>query len=965
MCSASSGDGNSGPEIRLLGPVGVWRHGERVAVPTGRPLVLLATLALNPGVVVTQSGLRRYLWPVAPPASPRRTIQTYAARLRSALGSDVVHTSGDGLILDLSPEAIDLCRFRSIVDSASGEAVEPDQRLERLRSALLLWHGPPLSGLSPDALSEDHGPALLEELLGASERANELCLELDRADEEFVSSVKRLIADHPWRERLWGQLMRALYAQGRQGEALATFHELVGVLRTDLGIDPGAELTELHQRMLTADPSLHPTAASGEGSGPGVPRPAQLPPDTPDFVDRTAVLEEMTALLAGTDVACHRVIVSGAGGTGKTALALRAAHRVRESYPDGQLFADLRGVSDPATPHDVLAGFLRALGLSDPAIPSSQDERSNLFRSMCATRRLLLVLDNAQSSAQVAPLFPAGAGCGVIVTSRPRLLGTAASLRVDLAELPDPEARELLDAIVGESRLEPEPGATETVLRACGGSPLALRIAGGRLVSRPRWPVAELARQLDTRNVLDVLTLDDMSVRGVLDVTYRSMEPEIAGRFRLLAAVPGTTLDADMAAAVWNVPAPAARDSLERLCDLRLLESIDPETYRWHDLVGQYMHDNAGPGELVPPATRLLRHVGANLLSAKRCLRSERDVLEAIVDSGESVTIREFTDQRAVHEWLHPRFETITLLAAHGLAGRHEMPVDEAAAVMMLADIVAEECCLNGTFGEAPRAVLAADVPLPSGLPAVGVAWQNLAGSLGKQNRFEEAFDAAERARAIWRELGDRGREMAVLNNMAIWHLLSGRYDTAAQLLTTCIESADALSARSRTACLQNLASVYVNLGRLDDAERCLTRAHSLAPLDSTSRLAHYLALRWGQLHRAAGNREAALAAYERAADVGAALDSPYMHAYALVSKAATLNHFADDGSDPAARAVQIARTSHHPHVEAEALVELGHAAALLGNRAIAASYWREALRIFDSLGAANVTDVRKLLADA
>ncbi|PSL04761.1 DNA-binding SARP family transcriptional activator [Haloactinopolyspora alba] len=961
MHAAGRGSDHHPIEIALLGPVEVRSRGVPAAVPTGRPRTLLACLALSPGQAVTQATLAGYLWPEGLPAHPRQALQTYVARLRSVLGADAVATAQDGFALDLPRRAVDLHRFRTAVADADAAADDPAEQLRQLCEALSLWQGAPLSGLSPATLTTEHSAALTAERLDVTERANELRLRLNDVGDELIGTLRRLVAQHPWRERSWSQLMRALYAGGRPGEALATFHELVGVLRRDLGTDPGPELTELHQRMLAADSGL--VSASAPPAGRAVPVPAQLPAGVSDFVGRAGEVASMTTLLSDTEGPARRIVVSGAAGTGKTTLALRVAHRVRCAYPDGQLFADLRGASDPAAAHDVLGQFLRALGVTGSAVPPTLDERGTLFRSLCERRRLLIMLDDVGSADQVAPLVTTDR-CAVLVTARPHLPSLPADQRIDLDVFSPAEAGELLTAIVGRARLATEPDATADVLASCGGSPLAVRIAGARLTTRASWSVEQLARQLSTNTGLAALSVDGMSVRATLDVTHRSLEPEQARWFRLLAAMPATACDTESASVVWGVDPAAARAGLEHLSHLRLLEPADEHGYVWHDLVGQYMAELADAAELQRPAAALLRRAHLNLRNAKRCLRAERELRDAVDDDPDAAHARAFAGAAEVHEWLHPRLEAIRSLARRGLEGAHGLPVDEAAAVMMLSDIVASECCLSDTAGDAARAVLDADVPLPAGLSAVGAAWQNLGAALATQHRFDDALAAGERAIAVWRELGDRFRELSTLGNMATAYARSGRHLEAADLLATCIAADDVLPAQGRARCLQNMASVHVRLGRYAEADRALRDAHALAPPDPVSPDSYYEALRWAELHRETDRRDDAVAAYDRAHGIGVALDSSHMQATALRYCARALRQVGDDGSAPAAQALEIARLNHHLRLEADALVELGHAADKLGNPGVATSYWRQAVEILESLGAPDAGDVRQLLTD-
>ncbi|RIQ20405.1 hypothetical protein DY240_17935, partial [Jiangella rhizosphaerae] len=264
--------------VRLLGPFELLRDGEPVPLAR-RPAALLAALALRLNAPVSYGAITELLWSEAElPANSRRAIQTYASRLRDVLGREAVVAYGDGLRLDLEPDQVDLYRFRRLVGTGAESTRE---ELAALTQALDLWTGAPLSGLAAEQLVDAEAPALLDEVLNVAERRNELRLLAGDVDDAFVASLRRLTTEHPWREHTWCHLMLALYRTGQQGEALATFARLVAVLRDDLGIDPGAEATQLHQRMLAGDPELLEPTPSARAAAPATPPTAEPPAQLP------------------------------------------------------------------------------------------------------------------------------------------------------------------------------------------------------------------------------------------------------------------------------------------------------------------------------------------------------------------------------------------------------------------------------------------------------------------------------------------------------------------------------------------------------------------------------------------------------------------------------------------------------------------------------------------------------------
>ena len=323
------------------------------------------------------------------------------------------------------------------------------------------------------------------------------------------------------------------------------------------------------------------------------------------------------------------VVVSGMGGVGKTALAVRAAHLLQDDFPDGQLYADLRGFGPGGTrrPGDLLARFLSDLGEDFRALPDDPDDRAVLWRNALHGRRVLLVLDNAAEAAQVIPLLP-GDGCSaVIVTSRRTLADLPGALRLPLEPLTGQEQRELLVAVCGEQRVAAEPQAAAGVLAACGGLPLALRIAGARLAARPNWPLTALAERLDGHDGdrLHALSAGGLAVRETFAMSYVAMrdsplasERSAARAFSMLGLWPEHPIDPSAAAALLgHTTAHEAEGVLEALVDAHLVQTPQPGSYTFHDLLGEYAarcaHSKLPPGEAEKALRRLTVWYAATL----------------------------------------------------------------------------------------------------------------------------------------------------------------------------------------------------------------------------------------------------------------------------------------------------------------------------------------------------------------
>lgn len=442
---------------------------------------------------------------------------------------------------------------------------------------------------------------------------------------EVIPELRRLLADDPLREALWALLMRALSGSGRQAEALAAYGAAREVIADELGVDPGTELQQLYQQILNAD-AVSPAAvglAGGPGAapvdvaGPSAGPPAQLPADIADFTGRAGEVAEIYGLLAGDspDAGPERagdtgpgaarenlagssgavpvVLVAGSGGLGKTALAVHAAHLLAGRFGDGQSYANLFGSAEPLAPAEVLARFLRELGADPARIAVNDEERAAQFRTWLAGKQVLIVLDDARDAAQVRLLLPGSASCAVLITSRRAMPELVGSRLLDLDLLPPAEARALFGRVAGEGRAGAEPEATTSVLAACAGLPLAIRIAGARLAGRGGWTVRAMADRLsDERHRLDELRAGNLAVRASFEVSFASLPGAVgpaaidsARMFRLLGLWPGPSIARPAAAALAGQPGRDVAEALEVLVDAHLLETPEPDVYRFHDLL--------------------------------------------------------------------------------------------------------------------------------------------------------------------------------------------------------------------------------------------------------------------------------------------------------------------------------------------------------------------------------------------
>ncbi len=875
---------------------------------------MLATLLLRAGQVVSVPALATAIWDDDPPSSARNTIQGQVKRLRQALGpeSGRIVTRSPGYLIEVQPGELDLWAFTDLREQAlEAEAAGAwDQAARLLREALALWGGDPLSDVPSAYLRRTEVPRLAELRYEAllSRIDADLCLGRHSV---VTGELRRLAAEHPFRERFWQQLMLALYRDGRRGEALAAYQQARRTLSSELGIDPGPRLQELHNQILTGEPALTVTtgvttrlsavpagepgdrqplgraadpgaaASSGPGAAPGVPR--QLPSAVAHFTGRAGELAALDEMLddAGRTARGTVVIgaVTGTAGVGKTALAVRWAHHAAERFRDGQLYVNLRGFDPsgvPVTPGEAIRRFLDALGVPAERVPQDLDSKAALYRSLLAGKRVLIVLDNARDEQQVRPLLPAAAGCLVIITSRSQLAGLAAGegarlLALDV--LSHDEARQVLAVRLG-GRAAAEPGAVDAIARLCGRLPLALTVAAARAAARPRLPLADLAAMLrDARGRLDALDIGDpaMNVRAVLSWSVGRLSPAAARMFALLGLHPGPDVTAAAAASLTGTQPSAADRVLEELAGCLLSEHL-PGRYASHDLLRAYATECAETLDVGARRTavgRMLDHYLHTARAAAMLLSPTREQVGPALPAP-GVTPEVLASHQQALDWFTVEHE-----------------------------------------------VLSASVALAAGTGFDTCAWQlawAMDDYLRKIGRWHE-LDVIERTGlAAATRLGDLAGQAAIRRRLGDTQALLGDYPQASAHLSECLQLYGRLGDRAGQANVHlDLCHVFENQGRLADglghAEQALSHA------------------------RAAGYKAGQGAALSNIGWFHALLGD-YERARGICWEALTL--FQELGSH---------------HREAAVWDNLGYAEHHLGNLTQAAAYYQRSLALFRETG--------------
>ncbi|HEY3003109.1 MAG TPA: BTAD domain-containing putative transcriptional regulator [Kribbellaceae bacterium] len=622
-------------EFRLLGRVEVRRDGVPLPLGTAKQRAMLTTLLLEANRPVSLDRLIEPLWGATPPRSAVANLRSYAAALRRILceparsGTARLVAERRAYVLTVDPGELDLATFEDLAAQARAALARDDAAfaVQRLSEALAIWRGAAGEGLPTGTVLEFQLTALDERRLAVLEDWAETRLALGE-HAVLVGELRAHVAEHPLRERAWGQLMLALYRSGNAASALAAYADAAAVLQKQLGIKPGMELRRLHAAMLDRDEALTAPPADRSSTRIAAPRPdqeqghaatsrRQLPPGV-TVVGRASQLATLCAAVApgGASDAPTIVAVHGPAGVGKSSLAIHAAHTLAASFPDGQLYVDLQGNRadvEPLTHGEALARLLRTLGVPPPEVPPHDAERAGWYRSLLAGRRVLILFDNATDAAQLRPLLLAHPEGAVLLTSRRKLTTLDGASHLGLGPLTPASALDLLRDLAGRGRVDADASVAAQLARLCDHLPLALRIAGARLASRPRWPLHLLVDYMaEERHRLDLLSFEDLCMRSSLAGSYRPLtrhDPAAARAFRLLGLFRPAEVSLAAGAALLGVPISTAKRTLERLVDTRLLDSPAPGRYRMPDLVRLYAKELASEHETQPERLAAVRRV--------------------------------------------------------------------------------------------------------------------------------------------------------------------------------------------------------------------------------------------------------------------------------------------------------------------------------------------------------------------
>ncbi|OLF08068.1 hypothetical protein BLA60_24685 [Actinophytocola xinjiangensis] len=989
-------------EFQILGALRLRATGPAVEPAGHLQRVMLAVLLARANEPVAVDVLVDAMWSGRPDPRSGQRLQVHVHKLRRVLDDPARLSFGpSGYRLEVRPGELDLARFTDLVERGAAED-EPSRRADLLREALDLWHGQPFDGLDTPVLA-DETQRLVERRLTALELLHEAELTAGR-HASIVPELAGLVREHPLRERFTWLLMSALYRDGRQAEALDAYRSTRDTLVEELGLDPGPELRALESRILSGEPD---TPAPPAAPAPAVaPVPAQLPANVTGFVGRQAELSQLDDLLGDTDTTTGAdappvVVVAGTAGVGKTTLAVLWSHRRRDRFPDGQLYVDLRGYgpAEPAAPEDVLAGFLRALGLDGSAVPGELDERSARFRTLVDGRRMVMVLDNARTVEQVRPLLPGSATVTVLVTSRDALAGLVArdgAQRLGLGRLPRAESVDLLNRLVGEN----DRSQVDELVRLCARLPLALRVAGELVRSRRGDGMASLVAELvDEQHRLDVFDSDDdphTAVRAVFSWSYQNLTDVTARLFRLCGAHPGRDVDAYALAAMAGTDPRTARRGLAALARAHLIEQTHDGRFRMHDLLRTYAAELAAADtDDADAGIDRLRAYYLHTATLATDQVSPHLGAPHLIEPG-TVAAPTFTGYDDALHWLDTEISNVVATADPAVAGHvtalsyalwHYLDVrghfDEAIALNTMAlraaretgDRRAEANALRH-LGSAYFRLMRTEESIAHSEQAMllyrelgdasgeGAALNNTAAALFDVNRFREVVPLCERAVELLRRDGVRSRLASGLSNLGSVYRTVGDYAAAARYLHEAVELSDEDEDRHRLIYpLHELAFLANDTGQPLEAIEYAQRALDLAHQTGNRTIEGEATYNLGRIHRQLGEHDLAVRCQHDALRVAEVTDDQILRLQVLVVLGQLHLDVGETDAALERHREALAIPIDRPLEKAQAEEGIGDVHAALGEHDRAAVHWRRALTTYLDLGVPGAENVRPKLS--
>ncbi|MFB9238471.1 tetratricopeptide repeat protein [Plantactinospora siamensis] len=931
--------------ISILGPLAVESPSGPIDVGSGRHRVVLARLAMTPYHPVSREELIEVLWPEGAPPSAANVLQTHVSRIRRILeprpgnGAATLSWTPGGYQLRMDENSLDVVDYRNQFAAWRRSSSNPQRAFDLLQSALDLWRGQRAAEDIPELQEHHLVTAFTDDLIESTIQLALLGLAVQRLP-EVLPRLRRLAARHRWHEPLHAQLVVTLAALGQQAAALDVYEEIKRRLAEELAIEPGAALVAARQAVLAGRWEHHPRAREDR---PRTPWEAPAPPA--DFIGRAEQLRTLQSLFrsalrnagAARQVTC---VLSGMPGVGKTSLALRAAESLRDDFPDGQLYIDLRGAErKPASVLTVLARLLRGLGMAGHAIPIEVDEACALYRTLLAERQVLVILDNARDADQLRMLLPGGGGSAALITSRQHCADLPGAVNLHLPVLPLAEAVDMLGGRFKSAWTAADWKAATALAEACGRLPVALRVIASRLAGRPRRTPVELLRSL-----ADGRPPAGNAADAAFDLSYRELLPGASRLFRSAARLPGAAFSCGAAAALIATDADATGRILDGLVAENMLETAGPDRYRYHDLLRRYALEVGAVYDDASESAALLRVADWYLTRTAAAIRLVYPAMVRLPTEVD-VTVMCFPDVTTATAWLDEEVGNLVALIEALAGDLHRARAWQLADQLRGYFFVRRDAIpwlATGTAGL--MAAEAADDRM-----AQAAMYQTIGQAHWSVGRHREALEAYRSGVAAARDSGWLIGEAYLLHNLGLVHAELGMTDDAHQLYQHVLGVGGGSEfAHIRAVTLNDLGVMCTEQGRLRDAVEHFRAAMDInseeARLPSAMANCSNLGMALRQLEEFDSAHEhltRALAYYQETNNKDGQMSSLDELSQLYQQQAEW-----SAGVDAAAHALRIAEHLANPKAVAGVLNTLG--SALLGARAVteARARFREALEL-------------------
>ena len=938
---------------------------------------MLALLLIEANHVVSVGRIIDALWGDSPPKTARSQVQITVSALRQLLGEDAIVTRSPGYMMRANEECLDLERFRQLVESVTTPVVQSriPETISTLRSALALWRGHALEGVESEVLSAA-ATRLNEWRISVQQNCIDLELQAGR-HAGLIGELSELTAEYPINERFREQLMLAFYRAGRQADALETFRAGREILSDELGLDPGQGLCRLEHAILTRDPELEipgrRNVAGIDGEAASIPVPRQMPRTIADFTGRDDVLNEIAGILSGDDSAPDApgvsvIVITGRGGSGKTAVAVRAAHLVHATFPDGQLFLKLRADVKQSTA-SLLEHLLLSVGSLPDALPGDLEDRAAMYRSWLADRRVLIVIDGAVTLNQVTHFLPGTPGSAAIITSMQRFSSLEGVHQIELGPLDDDSSLRLLAKVVGAERVQAEETAAKDLVRLCEGLPLALRVVAAKLAARRHWRIAHMVRQLVSEGRrLDELDLDGVSVRATLKLSYESLGAEARRLFRLLSLVGTDDFAPWVGAPLLDVEIGAADDLLDKLVQAHLVETRvtedDSVRFHLHDLVRIFSAERLANEEPAAERTGAMHR----LLSCWLFLAA---MAHRLIYGGDFCVLH----GTAPH-WSFPADVVETIVRSPGDWFRQEraslVTAVYRAGQLNLAELCWDLAVTSATLFESgfysddwrESHTVALDVVRRAGSKRGEAALLYSLGTLEISVNMVNASMNFDESLRIFEEIGDDQGQALALTGLAFADRLGGDYDGALAIYTKAVagfRTAGDLAGEAHV--LKTMAQIHTDQLRFDVAEELLEQSLAICQQIGTDRLTAQARYVQAELHLRRDRLDRAVEAFESVLYLTHRLGDAIGQAYALTGLGNARRKLGDIPRAESAleAALKLANSTDDRLIRARILIALAELDYARDRHNLSMARIDEATKVLHELGSAGVWHARAL----